>query len=295
MTTLHLDEFTIDESIVRSLLRSQAPQWASLPLERVASSGTVNVAYRLGADKVIRLPRTADFSDGPLHEARWMPALAPEVPLRVPDHLILGEPTNRYPSHWSVLEWIDGDPASVETLEDLPGAARSLGEFVGLLQGVSTTGAPEKGNYRARPLAEADAAFHTWLEQSPDDIDRGTVLDVWEACLDVGESKASPRWMHSDLRGDNLIARDGDLVAVIDWEGCSVGDPSADLLAAWWLFDASSRTVFLDSAGASPADRMRGKGWALFMAVAAIPYYETTNPLFAGQARSALREILDHG
>jgi hypothetical protein len=28
------------------------------------------------------------------------------------------------------------------------------------------------------------------------------------------------------------------------------------------------------------------------MAVAAIPYYRETNPVFAGQARAALREVL---
>ncbi len=34
-------------------------------------------------------------------------------------------------------------------------------------------------------------------------------------------------------------------------------------------------------------------GWALFMSVAAIPYYSETNPTFAGQARRALDEIIE--
>ena len=101
--------------------------------------------------------------------------------------------------------------------------------------------------------------------------------------------------MHTDLRGDNLIARDGRFAAVIDWEGCTVGDPSADHLGAWWLFDGESRETFRVVSRADKASWLRAMGWALLMSVAAIPYYADTNPVFVAQARRALNEILsDH-
>jgi hypothetical protein len=34
-------------------------------------------------------------------------------------------------------------------------------------------------------------------------------------------------------------------------------------------------------------------GWALFMCMAAIPYYQHTNPGYATMARNALTQILD--
>lgn len=289
---LHADEFAIDEGLVRRLLAEQRTGWADLPLRRLPASGTVNVSYRLGHDMVVRLPRASEFADGPPHEARWMPLFAPLLPLAVPAHLALGTPTQDYPSHWSVLEWIDGEPASQVTLRDLDAAADALGELVAALKDVPTDGAPDGGSYRAFGLQRVDADLRRWADQLPDDIDRAAVLAVWEECLSAGVWTDPPRWLHSDLRGDNLIARDGDLVAVIDWEGCTVGDPSADYLAAWWLFDRPSRDSFRRASGARANDWLRAKGWALYMAVAAIPYYCKTNQVFAGQARAALRGIL---
>lgn len=221
-----------------------------------------------------------------------MPVFAPLVPLTVPAHLALGTPTEDYPSHWSVLGWTEGETASQATLHDLDAAAAALGEFVVALQDVPIDGAPQVGSYRAFGLQRVDGDLRRWVGQLPNDIDGAAVIAAWEECLSAGEWMDPPRWLHSDLRGDNLIAHDGALVAVIDWEGCSVGDPSVDYLAAWWLFAGASRETFRVASGACRADWLRAKGWALYMAVAAIPYYHETNPAFAGQARVALHQIL---
>ena len=292
--SLHPNEFTIDDELVDSLLRSQTPQWGELPLCRLETSGTVNVVYRLGDDKVVRLPRTPDGGRGPRREARWMPVFARAVPLGVPAHLFLGRPTSRYPSNWSILEWVEGAAADPASVVDLHEAAGLLADFVLALRAVSTEGAPLDGNYRGFGLAAVDQGFRTWAERLPGDIDRGAVLRVWERCRQAQPWSGRPTWFHSDLRGDNLIARDGRLVGVIDWEGCSVGDPSADLLVAWWFLDAGSRETFRRLLGdAVPADEWeRAKGWALHMAVLAIPYYEASNTDFVKQARRALSEVL---
>ncbi len=292
VVALHEDEFSIDADLAQSLLSQQFPQWAGLRLQEQQTAGTVNVMFRLGDDKVVRLPRTQDYAAGPLREATCLPWFADSVPLRVPKYLGLGTPTDAYPSHWSVLDWIEGSTADPANLGNLREAAAALAEFVVALRRVPTDRAPEGGNYRAFGLAKVDQDMNQWVEQLPDDIDRKPIHDVWGGCLAAGEWNGPPTWLHSDLRGDNLIARDGALVAVIDWEGCTVGDPSADYLSAWWLFDADSRDVFRSAAKAETSDWMRAKGWALLMAVAAIPYYTDTNPAFAAQARTALAQIL---
>lgn len=293
--TLHEDEYEIDVDLVRLLLAEQAPQWSGLPIERLDTSGTVNAAFLLGDDKVVRLPRTSDYGQGPQREAQLLPRFAPMVPLEVPDHLLLGVPADQYPGHWSVLSWIHGTTAGPSTLNDLNATASRLGDFVVALRRIPTIGAPRGGSYRARALANVDEGFRDWVSRLPDGIDRPAVLETWESCLSAGHWEGSPTWLHGDLRGDNLIARNGDLVGVIDWEACGVGDPCADYLAAWWLFDADSRDTFRSVTDVPSSDWLRAKGWALHMAVAAIPYYTHTNAAFTAQARRALTEILADG
>ena len=60
-TKMHADEVHTDASLVRRLLTAQFPQWADLPIEPVASAGTVNAIYRLGDDMVVRLPRVHEL------------------------------------------------------------------------------------------------------------------------------------------------------------------------------------------------------------------------------------------
>ena len=54
---MHHDEIDVDADLVRSLLETQFPQWAHLPLERVREEGTDNAIFRLGDDKSVRLPK----------------------------------------------------------------------------------------------------------------------------------------------------------------------------------------------------------------------------------------------
>lgn len=292
---LHENEFEIDVDLVRQLLRVQMPDLAGLSLTRFESSGTVNAIYRLGEALVVRLPRSPRFVEGPEREARWMPVFARSLPLRVPEYHRLGTPTPEYPSHWSVLEWIDGSPADASSLVSLRDAAGHLGELILALREIPTLGAPSGGNYRAFGLSNAASDFRRWTSKLPGDIDRDAVSSVWESSVAVGEWGGPSSWVHTDLRGDNLIACDGRLAAVIDWEGCTVGDPSVDHLPAWWLLDADSRETFRVASRADRESWFRAMGWAVLMSVAAIPYYADTNPGFASQARRALDEILiDH-
>ena len=81
---IHADEREIDTTLVLRLLRTQFPAWANLPLERVPSSGTDNAMFRLGDDMAVRLPRIHWAADAVEKEHRWLPALAPRLPLAVP-------------------------------------------------------------------------------------------------------------------------------------------------------------------------------------------------------------------
>lgn len=81
---MHVDEVDTDESLVRRLIAGQFPQWTTLPIEPVPSAGTDNALYRLGADMVVRLPRTPEVVGGVDKDLRWMPKLAPLLPVSIP-------------------------------------------------------------------------------------------------------------------------------------------------------------------------------------------------------------------
>ncbi len=289
---MHRDEYQIDEKQARRLIIRQMPDWSDLPITRVASAGTVNHIFRLGDDKVIRMPRTPTNQHGPENLARCLPIFTEELPLQVPKQIGLGWPSNEYPSHWSVLSWITGEPSTRDNLNDLASSAQALGELVGAMRAIPTASNAGAKNYRAGQLSGVDADFRGWLGRLPHDIDRDPLLQVWESCLATDEWGGPPTWLHTDLRGDNLMSHGGQLVGVIDWDDVSVGDPAADLLAAWWLFDGETREVFRSAVKADRRDWKRAQGWALHMAVAALPYYSESNPAFVRQARRAIAEIL---
>jgi aminoglycoside phosphotransferase (APT) family kinase protein len=89
----------------------------------------------------------------------------------------------------------------------------------------------------------------------------------------------------------NLLLRDGRLAGVLDWATAGLGDPACDLIPAWNLLPAPARQVFRDVVGADDATWARGHGWALSMAVIQLPYYRTSNPVIAANARSVLTEL----
>ena len=90
----------------------------------------------------------------------------------------------------------------------------------------------------------------------------------------------------------NLLVDGGRLTSVIDFGCLGVGDPACDLFPAWNLLPAEAREVFRRALGVDDATWARGRGWALSVGLIALPYYEMTNPVFAGVARHAIDEAL---
>ena len=81
---MHVDEIDTNVSLVARLLTTQFPQWADLPLDPVPSAGTDNALYRLGDDMLVRLPRMHWAIEQLDKEHRWLPRLAPFLPLAIP-------------------------------------------------------------------------------------------------------------------------------------------------------------------------------------------------------------------
>jgi aminoglycoside phosphotransferase (APT) family kinase protein len=101
-TKMHADEVETDESLVRRLLEAQFPDWSKLKIDRVSSFGTDNAIYKLGDDLAVRMPRIESAATQVDKEARWLPAMAPLLPLAVPVPIAKGAAAEGYPWAWSV-------------------------------------------------------------------------------------------------------------------------------------------------------------------------------------------------
>jgi aminoglycoside phosphotransferase (APT) family kinase protein len=122
--------------------------------------------------------------------------------------------------------------------------------------------------------------------------DTDALTSLWEEAMRLPEYGGPPLWAHGDLMPGNLLVTGGRLDAVIDFGTVGTGDPAADLIAAWNLLPARVRGTFRDAVGADEAEWARGRGWALSIAVIALPYYWDTNPPVAENSRHVIGEIL---
>ena len=292
---MHVDEVDIDVALVRRLLAAQFPQWAHLPLAPVESAGTDNALYRLGDDRVVRLPRIKGAAGQAEKERAWLPRLAPHLPLAVPVPLAMGTPGEGYPFSWSVYQWLEGETAIIERIADPRLAATQLAQFLTALQRIDPACGPPPAppnSFRGVPLAMRDAQTRAAIAALHGVLDTDAVKAAWEASLDAPVWQGSPLWIHGDLQSGNLLTAHGRLSAVIDFGCLGVGDPACDLIVAWNLLSAETRNVFRAALSVDEATWVRGRGWALSVGLIALPYYQTTNPILAEISRYAIREVL---
>src|SRR5215469_14946782 len=120
----------ITADLVSRLIADQFPQWAGLPVRPVEADGWDNSTFRLGQTMSVRLPSTGAYVEQVDKEQRWLPVLAAQLPLPIPEPLAKGVPGNGFPRPWSVYRWIDGEPATAEGVTDMPGFAADLADFL---------------------------------------------------------------------------------------------------------------------------------------------------------------------
>src|SRR6516165_7996480 len=118
-------EVDVSAGLVRRLLAGQHPDLAGEPVEFLAN-GWDNVMFRVGEELVARLPRRALGAQILAHEQRWLPLLAPRLPLPIPYPERIGHPAHGYPWAWSIVPYLPGEPAATAAGLDLPAAAGAV-------------------------------------------------------------------------------------------------------------------------------------------------------------------------
>jgi aminoglycoside phosphotransferase (APT) family kinase protein len=299
MTKMHADERDIPVALVRSLIDTQFPQWRELTLTRVESSGTDNAIFRLGPDLAVRLPRVVSATVHISKECRWLPVLAPHLPLATPVPVAQGVASAEYPWPWYVYQWLTGHDGSQSGSLDMVQLVKDLAGWISALQRCDTTGAPlaGAGNFgRGLPLTDPDrdARTRACIAQCADLglIAYTPAMELWQQATHTPAWPVAGVWVHGDLTATNLLCQAGRLSAVIDFGGLAVGDPAVDLLPAWNMGDAASRRVFRDAMQVDDATWLRGQAWALSVAVIALPYYLHSNPAMVTAAKGTIAQVL---
>ena len=295
---MHPDEVDTDAGLVERLLAAQLPHWAGRRIECVESAGTENALYRLGDDLVARLPRLPGGLVQIDKLARFLPRLAPHLPLEIPVPLAKGEPGEGYPFHWTVYPWLEGGLATRERIADL---ARGRDGAGALRRGAAAHRRHRRTAARAPQLLPRRRARRARGLDAQGDREPPRSRSTPAPRPPPGKPRSAcppgtgaPVWVHGDIKAGNLLAVDGRVRAVIDWGGLGVGDPAVDLIVAWNLLDARSRPLFRAALGVDDATWARGRGWALSVSLVELPYYWDTNPVMVEEARRTLAELEAH-
>ncbi|HEY4018198.1 MAG TPA: aminoglycoside phosphotransferase family protein [Pseudonocardiaceae bacterium] len=286
---MHADEVDIDADLVRGLVAARFPHWADLPITPVASAGTDNAMFRLGPDLAVRLPRIPGAAADVEAEQRWLPKLAPHLPVAIPVVVGAGEPTGDYPWRWSVCRWLTGCNPQVDALDEPEDLAIDIAEFIAALRAVNPAGGPVLS--RSGRLARRDEATRAAIDASRGLVDIDALHGIWAETVTIAGS-APHAWAHGDLSPGNVLIDQGRLRAVIDFGAFGVGDPTVDLIVAWNLLPAAARPILRAALDVDDATWARGRGWALSIAVIQLPYYRDTNPALAANSRHVLEQII---
>ena len=287
----------ITPDLVSRLLADQFPQWAGLPVRPVEADGVDNTTFRLGQTMSVRLPSADAYVEQVYKEHRWLPVLAAQLPLPIPEPLAKGVPGNGFPRPWSVYRWIDGDPATAEGVADMPGFAADLADFLVALYQIDPAGGPGPGThnfFRGGPVAVYDGETQDALAALQGQIDTALAAEVWQAALRAGRQEP-PVWFHGDAQPGNLLLSDGKLSAVIDFGTSGVGDPACDTTIAWTFLSGESSRIFIERLPFDEATWARGRGWAIWKAMIVLVEALKDDPEDAAYTKGVIEAILaDH-
>lgn len=283
-------EILIDTELVRRLLAEQHPELAELPIVPFAS-GWDNEMFRLGSEYLVRLPRRQAAAELVCNEQRWLPELAPRLPIAIPVPVRIGRPSADYPWNWSVIAWMDGEEAINHSLS--PNHAAQFGRFLRALHQAAPADAPHNP-VRGVPLSGRVQNDRARLERlaSQTSLITPRIWRLWEDAI-AAPIDIAPTWLHGDLHPRNLLVAGDQISAVIDWGDICAGDSANDLNALWVLFDrAETRQIVLQQYGpVSEPTLLRARAWALLLGAILLETGRNDYPPFAVVGERVLRQL----
>ena len=236
----------------------------------VAVGGWDNRTFRLGDELSCGCPARGGYVAQVEKEHRWLPVLAPHLPLPIPAPLARGQPGEgtRSPGRSTAGSRRDRRarthrrPGAVRRRR-WPGSSRAAARRPGRRAGRRAAQLLPGG--AARRLRRRDPAAIAALG---DAIDAGTATAIWDAALAADLDRPAGLGPRRRRRRATCWSRDGRLAAVIDFGSSGVGDPACDLVHRLDVLRGDEpRRRSAPRSTVDAATWARGRGWALWKAL----------------------------
>ncbi len=280
-------EVGVDAELVAGLLSDQWPDWTGqAPV--LFANGWDNTLFRVGESHIVRLPRRSLAAQLVKNEAKWLPLLAPRLPIPIPAPVLAGNPGRGFPWSWNVVPWLPGRSVAESQSLDSKSAAIEMAAFLTALHHPAPEEAPSNP-FRGGPLSERDSGFRErvqLLNPSP------SVLELWDELSSSPAHSGPAVWLHGDLHPHNLLERDGSLSAVIDFGDITAGDPATDLAVAWMLSPTAVPVVREAYGDEDPSLWRRARAWALHFSLVYL-LNSDDNPTMRGIGERTLQAVLE--
>ncbi|MUO79194.1 phosphotransferase [Agrobacterium vitis] len=288
------DRLTISVELVQRLIADQFPQFSLLAIQPIIPGGWNNRSFRLGSEMIIRMPSAQRYEQQVEKEQRFLPMLAPHLPLPITEPVAMGRADHSYPFSWGIYRWIDGETPLPTWIANSEQFAVDLGEFLRTLHGLDGANGPLAGPhnfYRGGLLATYDEETRTTITKLGTDIDTSRATALWDQAL-ASHWQRPPVWLHGDIAPGNLLVKNDRLSAVIDFGSCGTGDPACDLAIAWTMMDSVAAKVFRTTLGHDEATWDRARGWALWKTLITLQKQIETPETGATETQAMLDRIL---
>ena len=183
--------------------------------------------------------------------------------LPVPEPLMLDVSSAIVPAPALVMTYVEGS-AEIDN-DDLPAQMDEMAQVLCAIHDLPASSLPALPD-RLNPLPE----MFQFLPE-------GTLWQALREYLSDASGSAyrgRPSLLHGDFWPQNLLWRDGELVAVLDWEDAAIGDPMADVAGArvelGWTYGEQAVAEFTRAYDRRrPIDRHRLSLWEVYVATAA--------------------------
>lgn len=148
-----------------------------------------------------------------------------------------------FPEPYLVIEYMEGEPEY--TPVDAIACARQIATQLALIHHVDS--AQHDLSFLPRQVDRFAGQFKGRPAKLDDSLDEGRIREALEAVWPLAEINQSVL-VHGDFWPGNLLWKDGQLVAVIDWEDAEVGNPLVDFaitrLDMLWIFGPDTMHEF---------------------------------------------------
>jgi aminoglycoside phosphotransferase (APT) family kinase protein len=169
--------------------------------------------------------------------------LLQSVGLPVPTPYYLDQSCEIFSTPYVVIEYIEGKPEFATS--NLPNLILQFATYLSRIHQVNCS------KLDVSFLPQQEQRYAEKLRKRPikvdESLDEGHIRDVLEAAWPLPQRNA-PVLLHGDFWPGNVLWKDGQLVAIIDWEDAALGDPLADVansrLEILWAFGIDAMQDF---------------------------------------------------